>query len=50
MLEFARLNRKKDEMMGTMEDEGKDDFQDMGDESPLFRYVSKVACFPSCTE
>ncbi|KAM5541469.1 hypothetical protein V8D89_005023 [Ganoderma adspersum] len=37
MLEFARLNRKKDEMMGTMEDEGKDDFEDMGDESPLFR-------------
>ncbi|KAM5541470.1 hypothetical protein V8D89_005024 [Ganoderma adspersum] len=39
MLEFARLNKKKDAIAAgpPMESEGKRDFEDMGDESPLFR-------------
>ncbi|KAM5541464.1 hypothetical protein V8D89_005018 [Ganoderma adspersum] len=39
MLEFARLNRAKDAAESAMEYEGKGDFEDMGDESPLFRYT-----------
>ena len=46
MLEFARLNRVKDAAEGTMEYEGKGDFEEMGDESPLFRCVA-FAWFPS---
>ena len=45
MLEFARLNRKKDATADrAVVHEGKRqsdaDFEDMGDESPLFRCVS----------
>ena len=43
MFEFARLNRKKDatDRAVVHEDKGKidTDFEDMGDESPLFRCV-----------
>ena len=39
MLEFARLNRAKDAAERAMEYEGKGDFEEMGDESPLFRWV-----------
>ncbi|KAM5541466.1 hypothetical protein V8D89_005020 [Ganoderma adspersum] len=41
MLEFARLNmyRKKDALVGAIADSSKGDFEDMGDESPLFRLV-----------
>ncbi|KAM5541460.1 hypothetical protein V8D89_005014 [Ganoderma adspersum] len=46
MLEFARLNKAKDAAEGAMEYEGKGDFEEMGDQSPLFRCVF-FACFPS---
>ncbi|PIL24584.1 MFS general substrate transporter [Ganoderma sinense ZZ0214-1] len=39
MLEFARLNRKKDAMASATEAEGEIDFEDMGDQSPLFSYA-----------
>ena len=42
MLEFARLNRAKDAADGAMEYEGKGDFEEMGDESPLFRYAAHL--------
>ena len=46
MLEFARLNRAKDAAERAMEYDGKGDFEEMGDESPLFRCVV-FACLPS---
>ena len=47
MVEFARLNRKKDMVVDVIKDvEGENNFEDMGDESPLFRCVVKEsACF-----
>ena len=45
MLEFARLNRKKDAMEGAMEGELKGDFEEMGDLSPLFRCASFICFF-----
>ena len=43
MLEFARLNKKKNAIEDTMVHSGQGgiDFEDMGDESPLFRCVFK---------
>ena len=41
MLEFTRLNRKKDATdRGVVHEDKGMDFEDMGDESPLFRCVS----------
>ena len=43
MFEFARLNKRKNAMESTMMNSGQGglDFEDMGDESPLFRCVFK---------
>ncbi len=44
MLEFARLNRKKDALESALDYNGKGEFEEMGDQSPLFRCVVFV-CF-----